>query len=73
MVPNNYATKIFETKKDMENLKKRNTGTGRACAGTTNTGVTQKMDNPLKGVQNPIPWKPDNTLKGIHNLVPNRT
>ena len=41
-------------------------------AGTTNRGVTRKLDNPLKGTQNPIPPNQDNTLKGIHNLVPNR-
>ena len=39
-------------------------------AGTTNTGVTRKLDNPLKGMWNPIPRKLDNPLKGIQNLFP---
>ena len=39
--------------------------------GTTNTGVTRKTDNPLKGIQNPIPQKLDNPIKGIRNLEPN--
>ena len=57
MAPQSYETKVFKTnKKDIEYLKKRQTGTGRGWAGTTNSGVTRK---------------PDNTLKGIRNLVPN--
>ena len=39
-------------------------------AGTTNPGGTQKPDNPLKEIRNPIPRNPDNPLKRIHNLVP---
>ena len=61
------------TKKDIENPKDRKTGTVRGCAGTRNPGVTQKPDNPLKGIQNPVPRKIDNPLKGIRNLVPNGT
>ena len=60
------------TKKDIENSKYRQNGTGRGCSGTTNPGVTQKTDNPLEGIWNPIPWKPDNPLKEIRNIVPNR-
>ena len=37
----------------------------------TNPGVTRKLYNTLKGIQNPIPRRPDNPLKGIHNLAPN--
>ena len=32
--------------------------------GTTNPGVTWKLDNPLKGIRNPISPNPDNPLKG---------
>ena len=42
-----------------------------ACAGTTNPGGTQKPDNPLKGIQNPIPRNLDNPCKRILELVPN--
>ena len=72
MAPHNYETKILKTnKKDIRNSKDRQTETGRGCAGTTNPGVTQKPDNPLKGIWNLIPRKPDNPLKGIRNLVTN--
>ena len=40
-------------------------------SGTTNTGGTQKLDTPLKGIQDPSPWNPDNPLNGIQNLVLN--
>ena len=59
------------TKKYIENLKERKTGTVRGSDGTTNPGVTRKPENPLKVIRNPIPWKPDNPIKGIRNLVPN--
>ena len=42
-------------------------------AGTTNPGGTRKPDNPLKGIQNPIPQNPDNPHKGIRYLVQNKT
>ena len=59
------------TKKYLENSKDQQTGAGRGCSGTNNTGVTWKPDNHPKGIRNPIPQKPDNSLKGICNLVPN--
>ena len=34
-------------------------------SGTTNSGVTRKTDNLLKGTRNPITPNPDNPLKGI--------
>ena len=37
----------------------------------TNPGGTRKMDNPLKGIRNPITWNPDNPLNGIWNPLPN--
>ena len=40
-------------------------------AGNMYPGVTQKPDNSLKGIRNPIPRNPDDPLKGIQNLVPN--
>ena len=40
--------------------------------GTTNPGVSQKPDNPLNWIRNPMTRNPDNPLKGIRNLVPNR-
>ena len=40
---------------------------------TNNPWVTQKLDNPLKGIRNPITRKPDNPLKGIRDLVQNGT
>ena len=64
---------VKATKKDIENSKYRRTGTGRGCAGTTNTGRTRKLDNPLKGIRNPIPKDQDNPLKGIRDLVQNGT
>ena len=42
-------------------------------SGTTNPRVTWNMDNPLKGIPDPIPWNPDNTLKEIRNIVPKNT
>ena len=42
-------------------------------AGTTNPRGTQKPDNPLKVIRNPMPQYPDNTLKGIRELVQNGT
>ena len=41
------------------------------CDGTTNPGGTRKVDNPLKGIWDPITRYPDNPLKGIQDLVPN--
>ena len=38
-------------------------------AGTTNPGVTWKLDNPLEGIRNPIHRNPDNPLKVIRDLV----
>ena len=58
---------------DIENSKDRRNGTGRGCAETTNPGGTRKPDNPLKGIQNPIPWNPDNPLKGIRDQLQNGT
>ena len=66
-------TKILKTKtKCIENSKYRQNGTGRGCAGTTNYRVTQKLDNTLKRIRNPISLKLDIPLKGSRNLVPNR-
>ena len=42
-------------------------------AGTNNPGVTRKLDNPFKGVQNNVPLKHYDTIKGISNLVPKRS
>ena len=47
-------------------------GTGRGSDGTTTPKVTWKLDNPLKGIRNPIPCKPDIFLKGIYNILPTR-
>ena len=55
----------------MENRKDQRTGTGRGCAGTTNTGGIQKPDNTLKGIRNSIPRNPDSPLRGIWYLVQN--
>ena len=55
----------------MENSEDRQTGTRIGCAGTINTGENQKLDNPHKGIQNPIPRNPDSPLKRVQNLVPN--
>ena len=49
---------VKATKKDVENSKYQQTGTGRGCSGTSNPGET---------------WKPDNPLKGIRDLVQNVT
>ena len=59
------------TKKDIENSKDRKTGTGRGRSGNTNPGGTQKSDNPLKGIRNPIPQNLYIPLKRIRYLVPN--
>ena len=73
MAPQNYETKIFETNnKKIEKSTERQNGTIRGCSGTTNPGVTWKLDNFLKGIWNPIIQKPDNLIKGIWNLEPNR-
>ena len=64
---------VKATKKDTEKSKEQQTGTGRGCDGTSNTRGTWKMDNPLKGILNPIPRKPDNPIKGIRDLVQNGT
>ena len=42
------------TKKDMEILKERQTGTGRGCDGTINPRVTWKPANTLKEIRDPI-------------------
>ena len=39
---------VKATKKDTENSKDRQTATVRGCAGTTNPGITRKLENPLK-------------------------
>ena len=57
--------------KDIKNPKDRRIGTGRGCAGTTNPGIIQKPNNPLKEIRNPIPWKPDNPITEIWALEPN--
>ena len=59
------------TTQDIENSKDRKTGTGRGCSVTNNPRETQKPDNPLKGIRNPIPQNLDSPLKVIQNLVPN--
>ena len=64
---------VKETKKYTENLKNWQTGTVRGYAGTNNPRGTQRLDNPLKGIRNPIPQEPDNPLKGIQDLVQNIT
>ena len=51
------------TKKDIKYSKDQQTGTGRGFVGTNNPGRTQKPDNPLKGIWNPIPQNTDNPLK----------
>ena len=51
---------IKATKKDIENPKD-------GCDGTTNPGGIQKLDNPLKGIQNTITQNLDNPLKGIQD------
>ena len=38
-------------------------------ARTTNTRITRKPDNPLKGIRNPITQDPDNPLRVIWDLV----
>ena len=43
------------TQKDMEDSKYQKTGTGRACDGTINPGVTRKSDTPLKEIWNIFP------------------
>ena len=40
------------TKNYIEHSKYRQNGTGIGCAGTTSPRVTQKTDNPLKGIRN---------------------
>ena len=57
----NYA-KIFlkSTQIYIENSKYRQTGTWRGCAGTSNPGVTQKPDNPLKEIQKLVPNRTQN-------------
>ena len=42
-------------------------------AGTTNPGETKKHYNPLKRINNSIPWNPGNPFKGIGDVVPNGT
>ena len=73
----NYGTMrpryVKATKKEIENSKNRKTGTGIGCTGTSNPEGTQKPDNPLKGIRNPISRNPDNTLNGIQYLVQNGT
>ena len=62
---------VKATQKDIENSKDRQTGTGRRCAVSTNTGGTRKMDNLFKGIRDPIPLNLDNPRKGIRELVLN--
>ena len=60
IAPKNYESKIFKTnKKDIEISKYRQTGNRRGCAGTTNTRVTQKLDNHFKGIRNHHLQPPD--------------
>ena len=74
MAPQSNKTQICQSNKQRHKKpKKRQTGTGRGYAGTINPRGTQKLDNPLKVIQNPNPWNPDNPLKGIWDLVQNRT
>ena len=49
---------IKATKKDIEKSKDQKNGTGRGCAGTTNTGGTLKPDKPLRepGIQFQGTW-----------------
>ena len=42
-------------------------------SGNNNPGITQKPDNPLKVIRNPIPRNLDNTLKGTRDLLKNGT
>ena len=70
MSPQSNETQVCQSnKKDIEDSKDRQTGTGRGCAGTTNPRGTRKTDNPLKKNRDPIPRNPDNHLKGIWYLV----
>ena len=64
---------VKSTKKYIEISKNRKNGARSGCAGTTNPRRTQKPDNTLKGILNPIPRNPDNPLKGIRYLVQIRT
>ena len=44
-----------------------------SVAGTTNTRVIRKPDNPIKRIWDLIPQEPDDPLKGIRELVQNGT
>ena len=48
-------------------------GVDLIISGTANPGGTQKPDNPLMGIRNPIPQDLDNPLKGIRDLVQSGT
>ena len=56
---------VGATKNYIENSKDRKTGTRREYDGTTTPGRTRNPDNPLNGIQNPIPRNPNNHHKGI--------
>ena len=56
---------VEATKKDIENSKYWQTGTGRGCDETTNPGGTRKPNNSLKRIRNTIPQNQDNPCKGI--------
>ena len=71
MAPYSNDTQIRQIKKDIENSKYQQTGTGRGCAGTNNPRGNRKADNPLKGIRNQNPGNPENPLKGIWDLVQN--
>ena len=74
MAPYINEIQIFQSnQKYIENSNDQRTGTGRGCDVTTNPRRTQKPDNPLKGIWNPIPQDLDNPLKIIHDIVQNRT
>ena len=62
----------LKAKKAIKNSKYRENGTRRGCAGTINPGVTQKPENQLNRIRDPISRNPDNTLEEIRNLIPNR-
>ena len=50
-----HPTILKPTQKDLANSKDRQNGTGRGCYGTSIPRVTQKLDNPLKGIRNISP------------------
>ena len=71
MEPQNYETKIFQNQQKIHGKTKKpeKCNRKRVCWTYQSRG-TRKLDNSLKGIQNPIPHKPYNIFKGIRNLVP---